>query len=82
MASRSIHFIDQEADPERLLSKSDISSIESDESETPPPPTIPIRKRSLVERRNVQLTNVIIGDARPVVLVTNLSNYFYIVKMN
>lgn len=64
MDNRSIHFIDQDSEPERLLSKSDISSIESDDSLSPPPPTIPIRKRSLVERRNVQLSNVIIGGNR------------------
>lgn len=40
-------------DGEHLLSKSDLSSFASDESLSPPPPTIPIRKRSLQERRNV-----------------------------
>lgn len=64
MDTRSIHFIDHDPEPESLLSKSDISSIESDDSLSPPPPTIPIRKRSLVERRNVHLSNVIIAGNR------------------
>lgn len=41
---------------EHLLSKSDLSSFASDDSLTPLPPTIPIRKRSLQERRNVEIS--------------------------
>lgn len=64
---KEIKFIDQEStDLERVLSKSDLSSFASDDSLSPPPPTIPIRNPSLLERRNVQFLNVKISDPRTI----------------
>lgn len=48
---------------DKLLSISDISSISSsDDSLSPPPPTIPIRKFSLIERRGLHIDGIKIGD--------------------
>lgn len=48
---------------EHLLSISEISSISSsDDSLSPPPPTIPMRKISLIERRGLHIDGLKIGE--------------------
>lgn len=50
---------------DQLLSISEISSIaSSDESLSPPPPTIPIRKISLIERRGLHIDGLKINEKR------------------
>lgn len=76
---KEIRFIDQEPnDPDRLLSKSDLSSFASDDSLSPPPPTIPIRNPSLLERRNVQFLNVKINNSPGMEYIYHTINTKYI----
>lgn len=47
---------------DHLLSISEISSIASDDSLSPPPPTIPMRKISLIERRGLHIEGLKLGE--------------------
>lgn len=60
-SNNRIQLADEDFD-DKLLSISEISSIcSSDDSLSPPPPTIPIRKISLIERRGLHIDGLKIG---------------------
>lgn len=61
-SENQIPLADEDFD-DKLLSISDISSISSsNDSLSPPPPTIPIRKFSLIERRGLHIDGLKIAD--------------------
>lgn len=62
MENHKIPYIDQTTEPgadEQLLSKSDLSSIDSDsdDSTSPPPPTIPMRTMPYLEQKQYYSNN-------------------------
>lgn len=54
---------ESEDDDDQLLSKSDLSSFGSDDSLSPLPPTIPMRKLSLQDRRRVVVKPLLVKFA-------------------
>lgn len=63
--NQKIPLADEDFNEDRLLSVSEISSVSSSvESLNPPPPTIPIRKASLIERRGLHIDGIKIGGKR------------------
>lgn len=84
MSNRDKHIPLADEDFDDLLSISEISSISSsDDSLSPPPPTIPIRKVSLIERRGLQIDGLKIGEKgyskmqikKIIILLTSIAFY-------
>lgn len=62
VSNNRIPLADEDFD-DKLLSISEISSLSSsDDSISPPPPTIPIREFTLIERRGLHIDGLKIGE--------------------